>query len=544
MALAKRDDDFTPTYDFAVDFFSGREEQFLKILGICGHTIGDKIRILEIGSFEGRSACWFSDNVLDHPQSDLICVDTFRGGDEHQKFLQTEHPDALNEFLGKVDLEATFWRNVMKSKNGTKVFSYKGESRHILGTLNGKFDLIYIDGSHHSEDALLDGVNAWHLLNEGGAMVFDDYQAACFGDRMDVDMFPVQRAADFVQTFFSMEEIHTGSMRALRKVPGAYPPRDVPMALARRANELHSEQRDDEAMECLDKALRIEPDFIGAQFQKGVIALSHGDYKTGWPLFELRRQRTDASLSGVRYQEYPAWNGEPTDKRVVLWAEEGLGDTIQMLRYVPAAIEKCPNLVLEVQPSLLNLCRMNFNCEIVPVMGAGSFDLQCSLLSPPGGPEPIPPPASMYAPMMLERTPQRIGLCWYGNPSHARDRARSIPLPLLEGLAEEFDFLSLQEQDLKPEDVSATAAVIDQLDLVVTVDTMVAHLAGTLGKPVWILLPVDCDWRWLQGRNDSPWYPSARLFRQRKAGDWAPVLKDVADLLREFHDLTLFGKLR
>lgn len=530
--IVENDRDVQANYEFAVDFFSGREDQFAAILNRCELKPSDPLRILEIGSFEGRSACWFSDNFMDHPQSRLVCIDTFKGGAEHQKFLKTEHPDILLKFLERVDLLANFRKNVNRSRNAHKIEVLVGESAARLPELrHQQFDLIYIDGSHHSEDVMLDGVNAWHLLRDGGALIFDDYQIVCFADRVDVDSFPVQRAADALQVFFCMDVIHDGSMRALRKVAGKYPINDIPMGLARRANALHAEQRDDEALVCLDNALRIEPGFTGALFQKGIIAMSHGDYATGWPLFELRHLRNDAALSGVRYQDRPKWNGEPTSRRLMLWAEEGLGDTIQMLRFVRSHRLKCPNLVLEVQQPLLKLCRQNFDCEVVPFGTDQAFDVQCSLLSPPDFVATIPNAPYLRAPS-CERTAQRIGLCWHGNISHTRDSVRSIPLPALAALADEFEFLSLQQEDLKADDIMATAAVIAQLDLVITVDTMIAHLAGALGKEVWVLLSMDCDWRWMQKREDSPWYPSARLFRQDKAGDWSTVLDRIAEALR------------
>ncbi len=529
-----------PAYNFAVDFFTGRETQFAAILARCDLRPSDPLRILEIGSFEGRSACWFSDHWLDHPQSSLVCVDTFEGGDEHKPLLSLTH----------LDLFAKFKANVANSKHPSKVHVIKDPSACVLPNLRGgfmgePFDLIYIDGSHHSEDVLCDGVNAWHLLRDGGALVFDDYAVECLGDRVDVDSFPVQRAADTLQVFFRLEKIHDGTMRGLRKMPGAFPPSDIPMGYAMRAHALHAEQRDVEAMACLDHALALEPTFTGALFQKGIILLSHGDYENGCPLFELRHQRNDAALAGVRYQDKLKWDGEPTDKRLILWSEEGLGDAVQMLRYVRPTLEKCPNLVLEVQPSLVSLCRANFDCEVVPFGLEQSFDIQCSLLSPPGGFAPIPPAPYLRA-SACEGTEHRIGLCWQGNPAHTRDKVRSIPYPLLDDLGAEFDFLSLQHEDLHAEDVAATAAVIAQLDLVITVDTMVAHLAGALGKEVWVLLGVDCDWRWGQKTALTPWYPSARLFRQRTgrtrdildrinvgtnhatAGAWVPVLEDVA----------------
>ncbi len=532
-----------PGYNFAVDFFTGREEQFAAILARCDMAPSDRMRILEIGSFEGRSACWFSDHWLDHRESRLFCVDTFKGGDEHRPLLS----------LTSLDLFGKFQANIAYSKHPDKVFVFPGSSAMELPRLRTnnveKFNLIYIDGSHHSEDVLCDGINAWHLLRDGGALVFDDYAVECCGDRVDVDSFPIQRAADLLQVFFRLESIHDGTMRGLRKVAGAFPPSDIPMGYAMRAHALHAEQRDKEAMACLDHALSLEPTFTGALFQKGIILLSHGDYEKGCPLFELRHQRNDAPLAGVRYQDKLKWDGGPTDKRLILWAEEGLGDTVQMLRYVRPTLEKCPNMVLEVQPSLVSLCRQNFDCEVVPFGLEQIFDIQCSLLSPPGGFAPIPRAPYLRAPACAG-TEHRIGLCWQGNPTHTRDKVRSIPFPLLEQLGAEFDFLSLQQEDLHAGDVAATAAVIAQLDLVITVDTMVAHLAGALGVDVWVLLGVDCDWRWGQKTALTPWYPSARLFRQQTgrtrdildrinvgtnhatAGAWVPVLGDVAAALR------------
>jgi hypothetical protein len=260
----------------------------------------------------------------------------------------------------------------------------------------------------------------------------------------------------------------------------------------------------------------------------------------------------------------PEWSGEDiTGKRLLLHAEQGFGDTIQFVRYAALAALRGADVILEVQPPLAPLLG---GLSGVEVIAAGRdplplFDLHCPLLSLPrlfatteamipGGVPYIAAPADRIA-AWAPRLPVegfRVGLAWSGHPDNARDHERSIPFARLASLTgiPGTRFVSLQK-DIRASDAddfrrcgevidvggalrdfADTAAVIAQLDLVITVDTAVAHLAGAMGKPVWVLLPRIPDFRWLLDRATSPWYPSARLFRKGQRDSWDAVIAGVA----------------
>jgi len=244
-----------------------------------------------------------------------------------------------------------------------------------------------------------------------------------------------------------------------------------------------------------------------------------------------------------------------------LYAEQGFGDTIQMARYVPLLAAQGAEVIVEVQPALVGLLRNVQGVSKIIEKGDDipEFDFYCAMMDVPRafGTRLATIPASV--PYLFADTAQvesyrhlsssgarRIGLCWAGRSSHENNHHRSLALAQLEPLLaqENIEWVSLQR--LVPDadvaeleisslrdwgrhfaDFSAAAAAIDALDLVITVDTAIAHLAGALGKPVWVLLPFYADWRWLMSREDSPWYPTARLFRQKKRGDWAEVVERV-----------------
>ncbi len=325
----------------------------------------------------------------------------------------------------------------------------------------------------------------------------------------------------------------------------------------------------DEAMDAYARALVISPDFAEAHFNQGITYLLVGDFARGWPKHEYRWQTVQRHVR--RDFRKPLWLGnEPIEGRTVLaHAEQGLGDTLQFVRYVPELVSRGASVVLEVQPSLSSLLssmggvsRLVAKGETLPY-----FDLHCPLLSLPlacslAGEYPIPgntpylrAPADRvekWKPSVSAMEGPKVGFVWFGNREHCNDRNRSLPPDLAAALVREtpFRLVSLQKGIKDPADAalaampqvidlaagvsdfSDTAAIIGGLDLVITVDTSVAHLAGTLGKPVWILLPFAPDWRWLLMRGDSPWYPTARLFRQEKPGDWCSVIKAVQVELR------------
>ena len=292
-----------------------------------------------------------------------------------------------------------------------------------------------------------------------------------------------------------------------------------------------------------------------------------GDFQRGWPNWEWRLLEKEQT---VRTFARPQWKGEPLEnKRILLHIEQGLGDMIQMARYVPMVAARGGRVILECFPALLNPMKGIAGPEQVIAAGTPlpEFDVRCSMMSLPflfgTTLETIPPPASLPGPPpeLVKRWGSRIennasfrvGISWAGSTLHHNDRNRSIALERFTDLFEVkgVQFFSLQkgshsEQiatlpaakriiDLTADlsDFEQTAALIQNLDLVITVDTAVAHLAGTLGKPVWVMLPFAPDWCWMLQRPDTPWYPSMRLFRQTSRGNWPEVLTAVRKSLEE-----------
>ncbi len=332
----------------------------------------------------------------------------------------------------------------------------------------------------------------------------------------------------------------------------------------------------EQALPCFQTAVAVTPDVTVANQFSGVdphwnealCRLLMGDYRQGWEKFEWRRKLPEFI---ARHSPRPAspWRGQEdiTGKRLLLWAEQGLGDTLQFCRYAEAVAARGAAVVLQVQPPLkLLLNRLQGVARVISEDEAPpEFDYHCPLLSLPLAfgttldtiPAAIPylsadpaKSARWQARLGSAGGLRRVGLAWSGNVQHKGDRRRSIPLAELRVLAHPaVHFVGLQHEVRDADrpamacfpslencgealaDFDDTAALIACLDLVITVDTAVAHLAGALGKPVWILLPHAPDWRWLLNRNDSPWYPTARLYRQASIGDWTTVLQEVAAAL-------------
>ena len=329
--------------------------------------------------------------------------------------------------------------------------------------------------------------------------------------------------------------------------------------------------RHQEALACLERALKIRPSFEEAHFNEGICRLTLGDFEKGWPKYEWRRKskswRETQKHLGDRVFEKPLWLGQAplAGKSILLHAEQGLGDTIQLSRYCQHPAMIGAKVFLEVQQPLELLLRDLPGVHRLSIAGQAlpEHDFQCPLLSLPLACKTelasIPARERYLGTSQAHKSKvhdwhdklgphflPRIGLVWSGNSSHANDENRSIALGKFKGiLSGQQDFYCLQDQlrdsDLQfatqsqrikfffddLTDFSETAALVENLDLVISVDTSVAHLAGALGKAVWLLLPANPDWRWLLGRDDSPWYESIRLFRQPIAGDWESVLLRV-----------------
>ena len=326
-----------------------------------------------------------------------------------------------------------------------------------------------------------------------------------------------------------------------------------------------------EAAACYERALELKPIFEVARFNRSILRLLEGDFAGGLPDYEKRRQ-----LHAKRDFIQPQWSGEPLrGARILLYAEQGFGDTIQFLRYVPMVQAAGGEVILEVQASLRRIAAELPGIDASHVIASGEslpdFSWQCSLMSLPLAfrttIESIPAttpyltvPMAAWQKASEYPWPEnrlRIGLAWAGSPTHLKDRYRSINPELLAPLLGQYAsdnpdaaFYSLQVgprahemamlggnvTDLAPriEDMADTAALILHLDLVIAVDTAVVHLAAALGKPVWVLLPLAPDWRWLLDREDSPWYPTMRMFRQQRLGEWGAVIARVDEALVEF----------
>ena len=317
------------------------------------------------------------------------------------------------------------------------------------------------------------------------------------------------------------------------------------------------------AVECYQRALAINPNLAVAHWNLGCAQLLLGDFVNGWREVEWR-WRWPGFKAPRRAFAQPQWHGEPLDgRRILLHAEQGFGDAIQFVRYAPMVAERGGYVILECHAELVRLfsCGIEGVKEVVPFSHSPPvFDVHCPLLSLPLAvgttlgdiPAPVPylraseEQAKAWRPKLSREERIKAGIAWMGRPTHDNDRNRSIPVEALSPLAklDHVRFFSLQKgatntpafmTDLTADlhDFADTAAMIANLDLVITVDTSVAHLAGAMGKPVWTLLAARPEWRWLLDREDSPWYPTMRLFRQATIGDWKGVIERVAKELAQ-----------
>jgi len=327
------------------------------------------------------------------------------------------------------------------------------------------------------------------------------------------------------------------------------------------ATSLQFAGRIDEAMGYGERAVALDPVHRQARFNLSILALLRGEYGRGWNEYEHRWNLPEVKKPHYRQ---PLWTGEDLNgATILLQSEQGWGDTIQCLRYVPMVATRGGNIVLRVDRPLQRLAASVPTKVMVSPSHARlpEFDVWCPLLSLPRifatAVENIPAdvPYLHLRSGLTERWHRRlanlsglkVGLAWAGNPQHVNDFRRSIGLDRLKPLwdARGVNFVSLQvgshAKDLGPcgaggvldlsaelTDFAETAGAILNLDLVIAVDTAVVHLAGALGKPAWVMLPFSPDWRWLIDRDDSPWYPTLRLYRQRAPGDWDDVIRRVA----------------
>ncbi len=395
-----------------------------------------------------------------------------------------------------------------------------------------------------------------------------DAAAACFRAALDIRPdFP--EAHNNLGTVLGEHARQQEAVACYRKAIELEP--DFPEAYNNLGTALRAQQRLDEAVCSYQRAIGLKPDYAEAHTNLAMALLARGDMAAGWEEYEWRWKAPD-TIEARRDFAQPQWRGEHAAGRTLLiHAEQGLGDSLQFCRYAPLAAATGLRVILEVPVPLVRLFRGLPGVDRVVTRGRGGagFDLHCPMLSLPLAlgttittiPNVVPYLQADASEVAAWRTRldtlgmpgRRIGLAWAGSSrlhsptGAALDRRRSIapdrlaPLLAVPGLR----FVSLQKggpaapADFplldcmgEMEDFADTAALIANLDLVIAVDTAVVHLAAALGKPVWLLDRFDPDWRWLVGRRNSPWYPTLRLYRQPRPGDWDSVLVEVASDLR------------
>jgi Tfp pilus assembly protein PilF len=345
-------------------------------------------------------------------------------------------------------------------------------------------------------------------------------------------------------------------------------------AIYNRGRALKELQRLDEAIDAYRQAIALEPDNYGMRWDQALLQLLRGDFAAGWQGYEWRFKAKEVALTPRDFAQ-PLWRGDAPlqGHTILLHAEQGLGDTIQFLRYAPLVAARGAKVIIEVKRPLHILIDGAAGAAATIAKGDAlpAFDLHCPFPSLPLAfgttletiPAQVPylgarPDRFAAWQGRLPAEAPRVGLVWSGNPLHKNDRNRSVAFAALAPLlaVPGVRFVSLQKDPreadaralhLRPDvtdiaaelrDFADTAAVISLLDLVISVDTAVAHLAGALGKPVWIFVPETVDWRWMVDREDSPWYPTARLFRQAHTGDWTDVIARVGAALASWAQAT------
>jgi tetratricopeptide (TPR) repeat protein len=465
--------------------------------------------------------------------------------------------------LGQLDAAVTSFETAIRLKpDFARAFSNRAEAQAKLG-------LLAEARASHRQAVLLDPQDAAIRFNHG-VFLFEvkEWREAAENFRDAITIQP-----DHADAYCNLGLVQQETGQADDALESyshalAINPR-LASAFNNRGNLLRARKRFAEASLDYRQAIALDPQSADAHYNNGQLALLQGNLAAGWPEYEWRRRIPEALAVNQRTLPYPAWSGMESlqGKRIFLHAEQGLGDTIQFCRYVSLVADLGAHVMLEVPPSLGELLANLEGISHLLLSGdpLPSADYECSLMSLPGAfrttldtiPRQVPylradpRKTARWREVLGPRTRPRVGLAWSGNPHNSNDPYRRIPLARwVEHLPGEFDYVGLQNEfrDADRETLSSfpkirlfeanladRAALIETLDLVVSVDTSLAHLSGALGKRTWILLHSLPDWRWLLDRRDSPWYPTATLYRQPVAGDWDSVVAEVKrDLLEAF----------
>jgi tetratricopeptide (TPR) repeat protein len=340
-----------------------------------------------------------------------------------------------------------------------------------------------------------------------------------------------------------------------------------------KGNTLQELKRYDEALVCYDAAIQFKPGEATGFWNKSLLKLIIGHYEEGWKLYEWRRQ-TKKTKNNYKVYDQPLWLGKESlhNKTLLVESEQGFGDVIQFVRYISMLENIGAKVILEVPKVMTSIIKSLHGNFLVIEKGKllPNFDYHIPIMSLPLAfntsinsiPASIPYLYSdkikreYWNKKLSKKTKPRVGLVWSGSAAHRNDKNRSLLLkdlgPILQlpfefhSLQKEvreneqktlFEFQQIHQHQNELNDFSDTAALIDEMDLIISVDTSVAHLAGALGKDVWILLSYHPDYRWMLVRNDSPWYPTCTLFRQSKIDDWTELIFEIISNLKNKYKL-------
>ncbi len=465
---------------------------------------------------------------------------------------------AFKELQRYDEAVVSFSQAIALKADYAQAFSSRGLALHAAGRLGEA--LLDFDKAIELQPG---DVHAW---NNRGVVLQDQLR---WDDAAQSYAHAIAAQPGFAQAHYNLGN----ALRALGRFEAALASYDTAIALQADGDRAHAFnnrglalqelQRSTQAIESYDAAIACSPDYADAYWNKSIELLLCGDFAQGWKFYEWRWRR-DAFSSRKRDFPQPLWLGDaPLNGRtVLLHAEQGLGDSIQFCRFAREVTALGAKVLLEVPRPLMTLFETLEGTKQLFEKGSAlpHFDYHCPLLSLPLAFQTrlanIPSLSPYLASTAARRefwqrhlgppSKPRVGLVWSGNVRDRDDLQRSLTLKaLLPYLPPGLEYICLQKE-LRPadqdamqanpirffgahiQDFSDTAALCDMVELVISVDTSVAHLAGALGKPTWILLPYAPDWRWMLDRDDSPWYPSARLYRQGSDRSWTPVLERVA----------------
>jgi tetratricopeptide (TPR) repeat protein len=495
-------------------------------------------------------------NAGEFTEAEKICQQIISA--KHDFFDALHLLAVVQSRLGKKDTALVSYNRALTVRpDHAQALSNRGVTLHELKRFNealASYDQALTVQPDHAEALSNRGVTLHELKRFDEALASCDRALTVRPDHADA----LSNRGNALKELKRLDEALASYDRALAMRP------DHADALSNRGLALHELKRFDEALASYDRALTVRPDYADAHCNVASTRLLTGDFDRDWPEHEWR-WKNDSFTSTRRNLAQPLWLGVDAidGKTILLHSEQGFGDTIQFCRYVPLVAARGARVILEVENPLLELMS-NFLC-VRQVVSKGEplpdFDVHCPLLTLPlvfatrleTIPADVPylSATATFSEKWKRRLPKsataRIGISWAGNPNYKYDQSRSIGLsPMLPLLScQDVQFFSIQK-DLRVGDLETlrnnphvkhlgeeietfedTAAIISLLDLVISSDTSIVHLAGALGKPVWVLLQHVPDWRWLLDRDDSPWYPTARLFRQDDTRAWDSVIARV-----------------